>query len=99
MCLEVGVDPASCVAAAGLGMAPPLSVDELLAQQAQQPVARPRFVSRKEREKHREAEQAAASEADAAKQAQVKRARIDWLHRGDSKPAPAPAAVVAAAGH
>jgi len=72
-------------------MAPPLSVDELLAQQAQQPVARPRFVSRKEREKHREAEQAAASEADAAKQAQVKRARIDWLHRGDAKPAPAPA--------
>ena len=33
MYLEVGVDPASCVAAAGLGMAPPLSVDELLAQQ------------------------------------------------------------------
>lgn len=94
MYLEVGVDPASCVAAAGLGMAPPLSVDELLAQQAQQPVARPRFVSRKEREKHREAEQAAASEADAAKQAQVKRARIDWLHRGDTKPAPAPAADV-----
>lgn len=60
-----------------LAMAPPLSVDELLAKQPQHQ-ARPRFVSRREREAHKEAEREAESAAEAAKDARLKRARLDW---------------------
>ena len=52
----------------------PLSVDELLAQRGPGG-ARPRFVSRKERERHKEEERKAEVDAEAARVQEAKRER------------------------
>ncbi|KAL4398780.1 mRNA splicing protein Prp28 [Malassezia pachydermatis] len=59
---------------------PPLSVQELLAQRAQQGQGdvRPKFVSKREREAHKQAEQKAEKEKEAALHARLKRARVEW---------------------
>ncbi|WFD20269.1 RNA helicase [Malassezia caprae] len=69
---------------------PPLSVQELLAKQSQGGENRPRFVSKKEREAHRAAEQEATSRAEADRIARLKRARAAWEQAGPSSEASAP---------
>lgn len=57
----------------------PLSVDQLVAKQAKDTSAqRPRFVSRREREAHRQAEQKAEAEAEEARHAKVQSERVEW---------------------
>ncbi|WFD28096.1 RNA helicase [Malassezia nana] len=70
---------------------PPLSVQELLAKQAQGTDNHPRFVSKKEREAHRAVEQEAADRAEADRAAQRQRARAAWEQADSSSSAqPAP---------
>lgn len=63
----------------------PLSVDELLAQRGPGG-ARPRFVSRKERERHKEEERKAEVDAEAARVQEAKRARAEWERSARSAP-------------